>query len=161
MNDGYREFRFGDSLVLVLRVSGELWFDMAYICRILDLPDTTETILKVRDDDWTVQSVHTSGLEMETRFVTEFGLFQLVLLSRSPKVRAFRKWLTTELFPAIYGGSGSSIDLESELNRLRIKSLVDAPKVAFADAVLDSGSPELLAEWAKVAGLAGKVGIAE
>ena len=53
-----------------------------------------------------MSSIHTLGGEQELLVVNEPGLYTLVLGSRKPEARAFKRWITHEVIPSIrkHGG---------------------------------------------------------
>lgn len=88
--------------------SEEPLFCLADICRVLGL--TNPSTVKSRLDTADVQLIDlhalnigegiTSGNTTAT-FVTEGGFYDVVLYSKSDKVKPFRKWVTSEVLPSI------------------------------------------------------------
>lgn len=81
--------------------SGEPQFCLADVCRDLDLH--TNVVRQRLEDDIcsTYPIVDSLGRSQMATFVNEDGLYDVILDSRKPEARAFRKWLTSEVIPAI------------------------------------------------------------
>jgi prophage antirepressor-like protein len=95
-------------------------FVAADVCRILDLTDVTSALRGLEDDEKGPLIVRTLGGDQSMNAVTESGLFALVFKSRKPEAKAFRKWVTSEVLPAIrktgsYQQPGASLLDMSEL----------------------------------------------
>ena len=79
--------------------NGEPWFVAADVCRALDV-DRTQT-RRLDDDEKGVCSIHTPGGKQDFATVNEPGLYSLVLSSRKPEAKAFKRWITHEVIPSI------------------------------------------------------------
>ena len=77
---------------------GEPWFVAKDICDILELTNPTVAIESLDDDE---RSKYSLGRQGEVNIVNESGLYALVFKSRKPEVKAFRKWVTSDVFPTI------------------------------------------------------------
>ena len=105
--------------------------------------------------------------------INESGLYSLVLSSKLPDAKKFRRWVTSEVLPSIrrnggyIAGQESLTDMEllakaflvaqktidernARIRELEVQSEANAPKVIFADAVSVSGSSILIGELAKL-----------
>ena len=74
----------------------------ADVCRALGLGNSSMAISKLDDDEKSgviISDPH--GREQVTRFISESGLYALVLGSRKPEAKAFKRWITHEVIPAI------------------------------------------------------------
>lgn len=56
---------------------------------------------KLDDDEKGVRLMHTPGGDQEVTTVTEPGFYQLVMRSRKPEAKAFKRWVTHEVLPAL------------------------------------------------------------
>lgn len=98
MND-LTVFRFeGTREVRTVLKDGEPWFVAKDICDILELTNPTVAIESLDDDE---RSKYSLGRQGETNIVNESGLYAMVFKSRKPEAKAFRKWVTSEVLPAI------------------------------------------------------------
>jgi prophage antirepressor-like protein len=85
--------------VRTIFVDGDPWFVAADVCRALEM-DRTQ-IRRLDDDEKGVCSIHTLGGNQGTSIVSESGLYSLVLGSRKPEAKAFKRWITHEVIPSI------------------------------------------------------------
>jgi len=76
-------------------------FVAADVCRILDLTDVTSALRGLEDDEKGPLIMRTLGGDQTMNAVTESGLYALVFKSRKPEAKAFRKWVTSEVLPAV------------------------------------------------------------
>jgi len=85
---------------------GEPWFVAADVCRALEIGDTHKAVERLDDDEKGRSLIPTLGGEQELLVVNEPGLYTLVLGSRKPEARAFKRWITHEVIPSIrkHGG---------------------------------------------------------
>lgn len=97
----FTDERFG-SVRTVLR-DGEPWFVAADVCRVLELSNPTVSVGRLDDDE---RAKFNLGRQGEGTIVSEPGLYALVLGSRKPEAKAFKRWITHEVIPAIrkHGG---------------------------------------------------------
>lgn len=92
--------------VRVVERNGEPWFVAVDVCRILELGNPRQAVAKLdADERMTVTSNDGhSGQRGGAQFlniVNESGLYALVLGSRKPEAKAFKRWVTHEVLPAI------------------------------------------------------------
>ncbi len=80
---------------------GEPWFVAKDICDILELTDVSQTVQSLDDDEKGTYSIRTLGGNQRMSVVSESGLYALVFKSRKPEAKAFRKWVTSDVLPAI------------------------------------------------------------
>lgn len=79
------------------RSKSEPWFVAADVCKVLGLGNSSQAIAKLDDDEKSgviISDPH--GREQVTRFISESGLYTLVLSSRKPEAKAFKRWITHE-----------------------------------------------------------------
>lgn len=93
----YNNPAFGD-IRGTLDEHGEPWFVAADVCRCLDIGNPSQAMTRLDDDERTLIS-NEGG--KPTNFVNEPGLYTLVLSSRKPEAKAFKRWITHEALPAI------------------------------------------------------------
>ena len=143
---------------------GEPSFVAKDVLAVLDL-DRTAT-RKLDDDEKGVDSIHTPGGDQQVTTVTEPGLYKLVMRSRKPEAKAFQRWVTHEVLPALRRSGGYIAGQESmsgaELAKAGYEWLMGQvaekdrqiaemrPKAMFADAVGASDGTCLVGELAKM-----------
>lgn len=84
---------------VVTGADGEPWFVAKDVLAILDVDRTS--LERLDDDEKGVDSIHTPGGIQEMATVSEPGLFSLVLGSRKPEAKRFKRWVTHEVLPTI------------------------------------------------------------
>lgn len=81
--------------------NGEPWFVAADVCRALEIGNTNMAVERLDDDEKGISSIDTLGGNQAMTIVNEPGLYSLVLGSRKPEARAFKRWVTHDILPAI------------------------------------------------------------
>ena len=84
-----------------LDAAGQPWFVAADVCAALELPETHKAIARLDDDEKGRNSIPTPGGQQEMSVVNESGLYSLVLGSRKPEAKRFKRWITHEVLPSI------------------------------------------------------------
>lgn len=150
--------QFGNVRVVV--VDNEPWFVATDVCRALELDKTWNALQRLDDDEKGTTSISTLGGRQEVSIINEPGLYSLVLGSRKPEAKAFKRWITHEVIPSIrkhgayitpeklweFYSSPENLaavfnDLYNEQcarRELEAKVERDAPKVLFAEQVESS-----------------------
>ena len=100
MND-IQVFDFEDNAVRVIEKDGEPWFVAADVARVLDFRDAYNATRVLDDDEKGTHNVSTPFGDQEMNVINESGLYHLVLVSRKPEAKKFRKWVTAEVLPSI------------------------------------------------------------
>lgn len=80
---------------------GEIYLVGKDVCQILELEDVSQAIARLDDDQKGLAAVETAGGTQQMLIVSESGLYDLVFTSRKAEARRFRKWVTSEVLPAI------------------------------------------------------------
>ena len=120
-------FQFSQSPVRVITQDGEPWFVAKDLCQILELSNVGQALSRLDDDEKNTIILNdgTPG-NPNTAVVTESGMYALVLGSRKPEAKAFRKWVTATVLPEIrrtgsyQGGSGQAEGCPDWFYRLRV-----------------------------------------
>lgn len=97
-----KDFIYNGMDVRTAVVNGEPWFVAADVCRILGIANPSDALSRL-DDDEKNTLVLTEGIpgNPEKRVVNEPGLYTLILSSRKPEARAFKRWVTHKVIPSI------------------------------------------------------------
>jgi len=101
-----RQFAGTDQNLRSVLVGGEPWFIAKDVCSILGLSNHRDALASLDDDEKGVALTDTPGGAQEVLTVSESGLYALVMRSRKPQARAFRKWVTSVVLPAIRRDGG-------------------------------------------------------
>ena len=94
-------FNFGDYQVRTVIKEGEPWFVAKDVCSVLELTNNREAISRLDEDEKGVNTVYTLGGNQNLTTINESGLYSLILTSRKPEAKAFKKWVTSEVLPSI------------------------------------------------------------
>lgn len=83
-------------------INGEPWFVAVDVCKALEIQNHKDAIGRLDEDEKTgVDLTDPHGRVQNTNCVNEPGLYALVLGSRKPEAKAFKRWITHEVIPAI------------------------------------------------------------
>jgi len=95
-------FNFESSNVRVtMGENGEPMFVAADVCQALTIDNHRNVLARLDDDEKGVQSMDTPGGRQELATVNESGLYSLILTSRKPEAKRFKRWVTHEVLPSI------------------------------------------------------------
>lgn len=84
--------------VRTVAINGEPWFVGKDVCSILNLSNPTIAVSRLDEDE---RAKFNLGRQGEATIVNEPGLYTLVLGSRKPEAKAFKRWITHEVIPSI------------------------------------------------------------
>ena len=140
--------QFG-SVRVVLR-DGEPWFVAVDVCNVLGLTNPTVVLLDLEEDE---RAKFNLGRQGNANIVSEAGLYSLVLRSRKPEAKTFKRWITHDVLPSIRKTGGYSLDglpkdlpsalrlaadLEEARLRLEQENKALRPKAEYCDTVLNN-----------------------
>ena len=142
----------------------EPMFCLSDICKALEIKNATDVVKRLDFDE--VTRLNLGGQSGETNFVTESGLYAVIIRSDKPNAKKFRKWVTSEVLPSIRKNGGYIANQENLTpEQIVANALVVAqniilqkdrqieemqPKADFFDCVADSKSAFSMNEVAKV-----------
>lgn len=109
--------------VRVVSRDGEPWFVAADVCKALELSDVSMSVRKLDDDEKGTSSICTLGGEQKMTIVNEPGLYGLVIGSRKPEAKAFKRWITHDVIPAIRKTGGYIAGEEHQKGNIMPKNL--------------------------------------
>lgn len=160
--------------IRTIQQNGEPWFVGKDVADILGYQNGSRDVNRhVDEDDRQNYQNGTFESNRGLTIINESGLYSLILSSKMPKAKEFKRWVTSEVIPAIrktggyIAGSESMTDAEIMAKAVlvaqstirqrdqRIKELESdvaaaKPKVLFADAVSASDSTILIGDLAKI-----------
>ena len=91
----------GETLLRVEETDGKPKFALVDLCKILEIGNSRQAASRLDDDEKGVITIDTLGGPQELTVVTESGLYSLVLTSRKPAAKRFKKWITSEVLPSL------------------------------------------------------------
>ena len=87
--------------VRAMMIDKDPWFVAADVCKALELKDTWMAIKGLDDDEKGTSIICTPGGDQKVSIINEPGLYSLILRSRKPEAKAFKRWVTHEVIPSI------------------------------------------------------------
>ena len=160
--------------VRTLEREGEPWFVGKDVAQALGYSNTRDALDRHVDDEDKNTVVNPDGNRGNPNMIiiNESGLYSLVLSSKLPTAKAFKRWITSEVIPSIrkHGAYITPDTLEQmiadpdtairllttlkeerqERVRLEAEAKANRPKVLFADAVATAHTSILIGERAKL-----------
>lgn len=138
---------YQDEEVRTVMINGEPHFIANDLCAVLDIRNARDAVATLDDDEKGVVTTDTLGGAQQMSYVTEAGMYSLVLRSRKPEAKAFKRWLTHDVLPTIrktgnYQRSPMTEDdivaQALQITSARVKALEnkvaeDAPKVDYVN----------------------------
>lgn len=95
-------FNFENQQVRTLTINEEPYFVGKDIATILGYKNTKDALLKhVDEEDKLGTQIATSGQRREMTIINESGLYSLILSSKLPNAKKFKRWVTSEVLPTI------------------------------------------------------------
>ena len=175
MNDNkiqlFNNDEFGE--IRIIEVDGEPWFVGKDVATALGYNNPRDAFKKhIDEEDKGVAKCDTLGGTQETTIINESGLYSLVLSSKLPTAKKFKRWVTSEVLPTIRKhGMYASVDTVEKMladpdaairilneikaereKRKELESKIeqDKPKVEWADRCLESNTTLKIGEYAKL-----------
>jgi anti-repressor protein len=166
-------FSYEDRPVRTAVIDGEVWLVVKDICDVLGFRMASDATCTLDDDEKGTHIVRTLGGTQEMLCINEPGLYSLILRSRKPEAKAFKRWVTHEVIPTIRKTGSYSVqpaqpvralptDYKSALVQLldevsknevlEAKVVQLEPKAQFHDAVTDATNCHTFIEVAKILG---------
>ena len=168
-------FSYEGSEIRTVQLGGEPWWVLKDICDVLELSNPSVIADRLDEDEKAKvdpkQYLGSRSNEPAT-VISESGLYNVILLSRKPEAKKFKRWITHEVLPTIrkHGAYVTSAKLEEIISdpdawikvltalkdertakeRLQLEAERNQPKVVFADAVSVSSGTILIGELAKI-----------
>jgi len=111
-------FNFNDLEVRTMIVNNEPWWVAKDVCDILEISNSRDALSRLDADEKGVVLTDTPGGKQKMQFVNESGLYSLIMASRKPEAKAFKKWVTSEVLPSIRknGMYATEVTVEKMLN---------------------------------------------
>jgi len=175
-------YRYEDFDVRTVNKNGEPWFVAADVCRVLELGNPTMALERLDEDEKALISIE--GLSRgndNANIINEPGLYTLILGSRKPQAKAFKRWITHNVIPSIRKHGLYATDelladpdiliaalqeLKVERERTKMLQLSAAiqeqqiaemqPKVSYYDLILQNKNTVPVTQIAKDYGMSGR-----
>ena len=169
-----RIFHYNDQQFRTVQSGGEAWFVAADVCKTLGLAQVSRAVDRLDEDEVRLLKVthpQNPDRSVTVNVVNEAGLYQLILSSNKPEAKLFRRWVTSEVIPALrQTGYYQLSERQSERGNLLQFSRRDLihmalsaeaeceklrPKAEYFDRVADTRDSFSLGETAKLLEISG------
>lgn len=160
------DFDFNGTLISATTINGEPWFIAKNVCLALEISDVSQACSRLDDDEKLMRTLYVSGQNRESLLINESGLYSLILTSRKPEAKAFKKWVTSEVLPSIRKTGSYQVKPKSALELAREQvalletieqqsKLIEQqkPAVEFVDRFVSIKSSKSITEVAKILGV--------
>lgn len=174
-----KNFTFEDQQIRALTIEGEPWFVGKDVADILGYQNGSRDINRhVDEEDRHKAMIFDGNQYKETITINESGLYSLILSSKLPKAKEFKRWVTSEVLPTIrkHGAymtpakieevltdPDTIIQLATQLKQEREGRLIAeqrigelTPKADYCDRVLADKSLVTITQIAKDYGMSGR-----
>lgn len=161
---------FGE--IRTIQIDGEPWFVANDVMRVLEVSNSKDAIRTLDDDEKSgVDIIDPHGRKQKTNCISEAGLYSIILRSRKPEAKAFKRWVTHEVIPSIrkHGAYLTPqkiedallnpdviINLALQLKAEKQKNAELTAKAAYYDAVAGASGSTNFRDTAKLLGLSEK-----
>lgn len=180
MSNSIMNFKFEGAEVRVKTANNETWFVAKDVCEVLEIGKYRDAVSRLEQDERCLVLVDTPSGEQEMTAINEAGLYSMIMRSRKPEAKAFKRWVTHEVLPSIRKSGGyiavkanespemimaRAIKLADEtINRQKLqleekdKKIAEVnkqieenkPKVVFAESIAVAKTSILVGEMAKL-----------
>jgi len=96
-----QQFQFNSKDIRVIEKEGQPWFVARDVCEVLEIQNISQAVESLDEDEKLTYTMYISGQNRAVRLINESGLYSLVLTSRKPEAKTFKKWITSEVIPQI------------------------------------------------------------
>jgi prophage antirepressor-like protein len=100
-NENVEVWVFEGSTVRTVHMNGEPWWVLKDVCGVLDISNSRNISARLDDDEKGVYLMDTPGGAQNMTIISESGLYATIMRSDKPQAKPFRKWVTSEVLPAI------------------------------------------------------------
>lgn len=115
----FKNEQFGE--IRTVKQNGDILFVAADVCRALEIKNVTQAVFRLDEDE---RSMFNIGRQGNTNVVNEYGLYNLVLASRKPEAKAFKRWITHEVLPSIRKTGNYSTKQPTAIQQQRAEAML-------------------------------------
>lgn len=168
-----RIFNYGENQVRTVEIDGAMWFVGKDVAEVLGYSNPRDALAKhVDEEDRNTVAIRDGKGNPNQTIINESGLYSLILSSKLPTAKEFKRWVTSEVLPTIrkHGAYATPETLEEMLSnpanmikvletlqqeqaarrKLEAQAEVDKPKVLFANSVEAATTSILVGDMAKL-----------
>jgi anti-repressor protein len=156
----------GNQVRVIVDLEGNPWWVAADVCAILEITNVSDAVSRLDPLDVGSADVQTArGQIRPMKMVNESGLWDLILDSRKPEAKRFRRWVTSEVLPAIRStGSYAAVPKsfaealelaaakQREIENAEARLAIAEPKAEFHTRFMESGGLSSMTDLADMFG---------
>ena len=101
MTTNLQIFNYEGNRVRTVQRDGEPWWVLKDVCAVLGIGNSGNVAARLDDDEKGIHTVDTLGGKQDLTIISESGLYNIILLSRKPEARRFKRWVTHDVLPTI------------------------------------------------------------
>lgn len=135
---------------------GSIWFVAADVCEALAISNVTMAMTRLDADEQALNTIEgISRGNDKANFINESGLYSLILTSRKPEAKRFKKWVTSEVLPSIRKTGGyqiASVESQSQAERKISEEMAFLDGACRILRLPESGKVAMLAAYAEQKG---------
>lgn len=112
-------FNFNNQPVRTVQLNNQPYWVLKDVCAVLGISNSRMTAERLEDDEVSqTDIIDALGRSQNTTIITESGLYAVILRSDKPNAKEFRKWVTSEVLPAIrkHGAYATPQTIEQMIN---------------------------------------------
>ena len=109
MDKSLQIFNFENREVRTQIIDDEPWFVAKDVCEILEISNNRDAVSRLDDDEKATVGLTDGSQFRNYSIVNEFGLYNLVLSSRKPEAKIFKRWITHDVIPSIRSTGGYQV----------------------------------------------------
>lgn len=94
-------FNYEGNTVRTVMKDGNPWWVLKDVCSVLDIGNSRDVMARLDSDEKGVDIIDTPGGKQEVSIINESGLYSVILVSRKPEAKKFKRWVTHEVLPSI------------------------------------------------------------
>lgn len=170
-------FKYEDNDVRTVDLNGEPWFVGKDVAAVLEYSNPRKALADhVDQEDKGVTKCDTLGGVQELTIINESGLYSLILSSKLPTAKQFKRWVTSEVLPSIRKNGGyiagqeqltpselmakallvankTLAEREARISELKVQNAIMQPKAEYFDELVDRNLLTSFRETAKQLGV--------
>lgn len=165
-------YNFDGQQIRAIVRDGEPWFFASDVCDVLSISNSRDATSRLDEDEKGVATADTLGGTQQVAVINESGLYSLILTSRKPEAKRFKKWVTSEVLPSIrktgsYAQAAApaialpktfaaalrlAAEQQEQIEAQQAQLALAAPKVAFVERYVESTGLKGFREVCKLLG---------
>lgn len=155
----------GNQVRVIVDLEGNPWWVAADVCAVLGIANTSDAVGRLDESDVGSTEVRSGRHPRQMKIVNESGLWDLVLDSRKPEAKKFRRWVTSEVLPSIRStGSYAAVPKsfaealelaaakQREIENAEARLAIAEPKAEFHTRFMESGGLSSMTDLADMFG---------